>query len=170
MKKSIFLCALGLVTFISALHAQVIKLGHVSTAELLQQLPDVKKSDSTLAAYQKSLEDQYNIMTDEYKKKLEQFNNDAAKMTDPVKEVRANEIRDLEKRIQEFQQNAQEKMGAKKQEVLAPILKKVEDAIKAVGKENGYTYILDSSPGGSVIYSMESNDIILLVKKKLGLK
>ena len=38
-----------------------------------------------------------------------------------------------------------------------------------MGKENGYTYIFDAGVG-AVLYSQDSDDIMPLVKKKLGLK
>jgi len=41
---------------------------------------------------------------------------------------------------------------------------------KDVAKENGYTYIFDTSPGiGVVLYADESTDVTALVKAKLGM-
>ena len=170
MKKSIVLIAVVLMTCASTLNAQVLKVGHVNLGELLQSMPELKKSDSALQSYQKAFEDQYNSMTEEYQKKLKAYQEGSATWTEPVKEVKANEITDLQKRIQEFQQTYQEKMTGKKQEIIAPILKKAQDAIQAVAKENGYTYILDASQGCALLYSVETSDIMPLVKKKLGLK
>ena len=49
-----------------------------------------------------------------------------------------------------------------------PIVTKAMDAIKAVGKENGFTYIYDN---GALLYTAETaEDILPLVKKKLGLQ
>ncbi len=51
----------------------------------------------------------------------------------------------------------------------SPILKKAEDAIKQVAKENNYSYVFDMGTG-AVIYAQDSDDLMPLVKKKLGLK
>ncbi len=56
----------------------------------------------------------------------------------------------------------------KKEEIYSPVLKQAEEAIKSVAKENGYSYILDTS-AGAVLYSQDSDNIAPLVKKKLGL-
>ncbi|HRC33703.1 MAG TPA: OmpH family outer membrane protein, partial [Bacteroidia bacterium] len=79
------------------------------------------------------------------------------------------EITDLEDRIREFQQSAQENISKKKEEIYAPILKKAEEAIKGIAKEKGYTYIFDAGVG-VLLYSQDSDDILPLVKAKLGLK
>jgi len=90
-------------------------------------------------------------------------------MTDAMKEVKMKEIQDLQNRIESTQQSAQEKIQNKKQEVYAPILEKADKAIKAVAKEKNYDYIFDQS-GGSLLYGKETDNILPLVKAKLGIK
>ena len=59
-------------------------------------------------------------------------------------------------------------MAAKEQELLEPILSKARKAIEEVAKEGKYTYIFDKT-GGTILYANESEDVLPLVKKKLGL-
>jgi len=79
-------------------------------------------------------------------------------------------LTDLEKRISDFQTNAQNDLQKKQDELLNPIIEKAKNAINEVAKENGYTYILDSSVGGVVLYTVSNDDILPLVKKKLGIQ
>ena len=44
------------------------------------------------------------------------------------------------------------------------------NAIKEVGKENGFTYVFDLSAGGILYFADNTEDILPLVKKKLGLQ
>jgi outer membrane protein len=55
--------------------------------------------------------------------------------------------------------------------MLEPIVKKIEDAIKAVGQEGGYTYIFDLNTT-NIPYVSEtlSTDVTAAVKAKLGIK
>lgn len=149
--------------------AQSNKFGHINSAELLQLMPEIKKADSSLQAYQKQLEDQNQTMLNEYQTKVTDYQKGEATMPDAVKDVKQQEISDLQQRIQSFQQTAQDKFQQKKEELYSPILKKAEDAIKLVAKENNYAYVFDTS-AGAVIYAQESDDLMALVKKKLGLK
>jgi outer membrane protein len=149
--------------------AQSHKFGHINSAELLQLMPEIKKADSTLQAYQKQLEEQNQTMLNEYQTKVTDYQKNEATMPDAVKDVKQQEISDLQQRIQQFQQTAQDKFQQKKEELYSPILKKAEDAIKQVAKEHTFSYVFDTS-AGSVVYAQESDDIMPLVKKKLGLK
>jgi len=167
MKKVIIAASLFLM--FNFANAQTIKLGHINSAELLQLLPEVKAADSTLQAYQKTLEDQNTSMLAEYKEKTDDYTNNSKNWTDAVKEVKGQEVQDLQNRIQTFQQSAQEKLSNKKEEIYTPILKKAEDAIKAVAKANGYTYVFDTS-AGAVVYAEDGDDLLPLVKKQLNLK
>jgi outer membrane protein len=168
MKKVILIASLFLMcNFCSA--QQAMKLGHISSADLFQAMPEMKGADSVLTAYQKSLTDEYNSMVAEYKQKTDDYNTNMKTMTDAVKEVKEQEISDLENRIQSFQQDAQDKLTQKKQDLYTPILKKAQDAIKAVARENGYTYVFDTA-GGAVVAYPDGDDLLALVKKYMNLK
>jgi outer membrane protein len=155
-------------TICTSLSAQSLKLGHLNSQELLASMPGTKAADQKLQEFNKSLEGQLKSMSTEYQGKVEQFKGQEASMAEAIKQAKIKEIQDLEARIQEFQQNAQESIQKKKQEFYSPVLKQAEEAIKSVAKENNYSYILDVS-AGTVLYSHDSDNIMALVKKKLGL-
>jgi len=161
-------CAILLVLTFST-QAQTLKFGHINSADLIELMPEVKLADSALAKYQKSLEELNTSMIKEYQTKITAFDKNAATMTPEKKEIEQQAIQDLENRIQTFQGSAQDKLSDKKRELYSPILKKAEDAIKAVAKEKSYSYVFDTSVG-AVIYAQDSDDIMGLVKAKLGLK
>lgn len=164
--KHLIVAAFFVLAFSSA---QAQKFGHIDSGALLDLMPEVKSADSILTKYQKSLEDSYNSMITEYQTKLADFQKKEKTMQEFEKELKQQELLDLQNRISNFQDSAQDKLQAKKQEVYAPILKKAEDAVKAVAKENGYAYVFDTSVG-AVIYAQDSDNIMPLVKKKLNLK
>jgi outer membrane protein len=170
MKKMMKLVplSLGIIMMAFCANAQTLKLGHVNSAEILALMPEAKVADGELQKFGASLESQLKTMGAEYQAKLQDYQSKQELMADAIKQTKEKEIGDLENRIREFQQTAQESVQNKKQELYAPILKKAEEAIKATAKENNYTYILDSS-GGVILYSESSTDIGPLVKKKMGL-
>ncbi len=152
-----------------SVHAQNIKLGHINSAQLLSLMPETKGADSALQRFGAQLESQLKSMSAEYENKINEFKRDEANMAEPIRQLRIKEITDLEERIQDFQQTAQQSIQKKKEELYSPIIKKADDAIKAVAKERGYTYIFDSSVG-ALLYANESDEILGMVKAKLGLK
>lgn len=169
MKKIYKLTILAVVALFTAVgvNAQSAKFGHINSAELLASLPEVKEADKKLQEFATSMESQLKLMTNEYQSKVQAYQSQAATMADPIKDAKVKEISDLEARIQEFQQTAQESVTKKKEELYSPILKKTEDVIVEMAKEKGYSYVFDTS-AGSVIYGQASDDMMEMVKKKLA--
>jgi outer membrane protein len=167
MKKIVLFLACGLV-FGNMAFAQT-KLGYINSAELLKMMPEAKKADSNIQAYTKTFQDQLQSMSKEYEKKVQDYQAGEKTMTDAIKEVKVKEIQDLQGRMEAFNQSAQEKVDKKREELLKPVLDKADKAIKDVAKEKAYDYVFDSSVG-SLLYAKDSDNILPLVKAKLGIK
>jgi outer membrane protein len=165
MKKITFLALLSILTLSTIAQN---KFGHIDSQELLMLMPERKKAETDVQEFAKSLESQLGSMTAEYQQSVQEYQANEATYTDLVKQDKEAEINGLQQRIQAFQQNAQQSLQAKEQELLEPILSKARKAIKDVATEGGYTYIFDKSIG-SILYAKESENIIDLVKKKLKL-
>ncbi len=164
--KFFFIAAICMIAA-TTLKAQNLKFGHINSAELIQLLPETKKADSSLRKFGESLDSQLKSMTAEYQSKLSAYTSKRDSLTDVVRSVKEKELSDLGSRIQDFQQTAQESIQSKKEEIYGPILKRAEEAIKTIAKEKGYSYIFDTS-AGSVLYAQDSDDIMDIVKAKLG--
>jgi outer membrane protein len=168
MRKLIFIAALSALALHTS-YAQTLKFGHIDSGALIQTMPQTKQADSTLKKFGESLDTQLKGMTAEYQNKLQAYQSKADSLPDLIRTTKEKELSDLGQRIQDFQQTAQESIQKKKEEIYGPILKKAEDAIKEVAKEKGYSYIFDTSIG-AVIYAQDSDNIMAIVKAKLGLK
>ena len=109
-------------------------------------------------------------MAQEYQTKMQDYEANQATMSNLVKQSKEKEIIDIQNRIQQFQANAETEFENKRAELLKPILDKIQTAINAVGKEKGYTYMLDLATGAAVYVSDDAVDATKDVKAKLGLK
>ena len=165
MKKITFLSLLCILTLNSIAQN---KFGYIDSQELLMLMPERKTAETDVQNFAKSLEAQLGSMTAEYQEKAQEYQSNEATYTDLVKQDKIAEITGLEQRIQAFQKNAQQSLQTKEQELLEPILAKVRQAIEDVATEGNYTYIFDKSIG-SILYAKESENVLSLVKKKLGL-
>jgi outer membrane protein len=169
MKKILTIVAvmMGLVLTGNTTNAQS-KIGVISLQELIPAMPEYKKADTALADYQNALQQNFEDMRKEYFQKDSILNSkDTVKMSKAVIEVKRREVGDLLQRLQNFQQQSQQLMQQKQQELIAPITKKATDAVNEVAKENGYTYVLNKE---ALIVSPPAEDLLPLVKKKLGIK
>lgn len=168
MRKFIAALALGLL-FTTAAMAQSPKLGYISSTELLSLMPEVTKADNDLKAFAKTYEDQLTAMGKEFQTKLGDYQSKQKTMTEAMREVSEKELQQLQDRIESTQQSAQEKIAKKKEDLYRPILERADKAIKDVAVEKGYDYIFDAS-AGSLLYAKDADNILNLVKAKLGIK
>jgi outer membrane protein len=167
MKKIMFLLAIGITIGYGVNAQSQKKTGYVNSQELIETMPEAKKADSTIHKYQTDLQDQLKTMGTEAQTKYADYQANVKTWSDAVREVKEKELTDLQNRIQDFQQSAEDKIGKKRQEILKPVLDKAQNAIKAVGAEGGYDYIFD---GANLLYAKDAENILPLVKAKLGIK
>ena len=147
------------------------KFGHVSTAALLEQMPEVKTADAQLSAFQEGLvkggESKVQALQQRYTKLQERVNNGEMSKVQQAQEEQT--LREMQDEITQYEQQVQFQVMQKREELLKPILQSLDEAIQAVGKEGGYTFIFDTSAGGALLYAMEGQDVTAQVKTKLGL-
>ena len=145
------------------------KLGYIDSNELLELMPGKDSIQQVLKDYGKTLETQLQTMYAEYQTKVQDYQTNSRTMSDIIRQTKEKELADLETRIQTFQQQADTDLQDKQSTLLQPLLDKAKNAINAVAKENGYTYIFDVGTGAFLYYEKGEN-ILPLVKAKLGLK
>lgn len=152
--------------------AQNLKFGHINSDELIQALPEFDTANAQLERYRKELVNYLELMSVELNNKSDAYNKESKNLTDLVKQTKEQELIDLNRKIQEFQTNAQQNLQNKNVELFQPIYAKVDKAIKDVGKENGFTYIFTVGQGSSLVFFDEtkSTNIMPLAKAKLGIK
>ena len=169
MKKFLFpITLLGAALGFGATSAQAQgKIGYISMDELVTAMPEAKKADTVLMAYRDSLGKTQQEMQQELNLEVQQFIKDSATMPQATKDMKRRELQDLNGQIQSFPQDAQNQFNAKQQQLFDPIQRKAVDAIQAVAKENGYTYIIAKE---NLIVSPPGDDILDKVKKKLGIQ
>jgi outer membrane protein len=169
MKKivTVLVVVMGLMLTGKSTNAQN-KFGYVSMQELITSMPEYKKADTAMNEFQTALGQNYDDMVKEYNEQSVLVSGkDTAKFTAAQLELKRKAVGDLLQKLQGWQTQAQQLAQQKNQELIAPIQKKALDAIQAVAKENGFTYIIQKE---QLLVSPPGEDILPLVKKRLGIK
>lgn len=149
--------------------AQVkVKLGHIDSNELLKIMPGRDSAVAKLTEYAKTLENQLKGMQAEFDTKYQDYLAQRETLTPLIRQVKETELQEMQTRIENFSQTADSDIEKKQAELLKPIVDKAKAAIEKVAKENQFTYIFDAGVG-MLLYSDNSQDIMSLVKKELGL-
>ena len=143
------------------------KFGYVNSQELITAMPE---RDSALSKYQKFAQDQQSQLETiqvEFNNKYLDYQKNAETLSESAKQLKERELQDLQKRFDDFQQVAEQKM---QQQLMGPVITKAQDAIKKVAQAAGYTIVFDVAAGAMAYYNEATvTNILPLVKKELGI-
>ena len=162
---SILVICAGIFGFTLTANAQ--KIGYISADEIMQLMPEAATVQTQLDQYQQSLYQNAQDKQNALNAAIAKFIKDSATMSPSLKEVKRSDLQKQSADLAGENQRIQNDFEQKSQELVAPLQKKLQDAIEAVAKENGYTYVL---PRQALIVMPPANDLGPLVMKKLGLK
>ena len=169
MKKAIKLTlAVVLLMGSTSLFAQ--KFGRINTQEIIMAMPETKTMQTNMEAYAKELQDNIETMNVEFNTKLQDYQKNYNTLNDMAKEMKEKDLSDLQARIREFQERAQQEYQKKQNELLAPIVEKAKNAIDKIAAAGGYMFVFATSTG-SLAYFDEATltDLAPEVKKELGI-
>lgn len=173
MKRFLGIIALVIVSAFAGQEAgaQNLKFGHINRNELIQAMPEFDSARVTLEKLNKELQNAAELLQVELNNKYEVYLKEGKNMTDLVRQTKEQELQDYQKRLSDFQTNAQNQLQEKQVALFQPITEKADKAISQVGKENGFVYIFDLS-GQQIAYFDETKsvNVLPLAKTKLGLK
>ena len=131
------------------------KFAHMNSQEVITVMPEFTKAQADLDAMSKKYQE-YLVQQDSLPKN--------------IAERRQKELNDMAQRQEQFQQEAYQSMQKAQQDAMAPIYKKLDEAIQAVGKTEGVVYIFDLARTPIPFVGAQSVDVTAKVKTQLGIK
>lgn len=125
------------------------KIAVVDVDAVIASLPETKAAEAQINELSAAYEAEYNQLTDEINKKVQEYQSLPVSTPAAIRERRQKEVQELDQRYQAFLQYAQEDIVNRRNELMAPVRQKVAEAVKILGKEQGYDIIL---PAGGALY------------------
>ncbi|MDX2250450.1 MAG: OmpH family outer membrane protein [Bacteroidia bacterium] len=166
----ILLVGFGLMASVSAQ-----KIGYANIELILVYMPETKTMNQTLQTYEKKLGEQLQIKQQYAQQKYAEYLQleQEGKLTATDKETREAELLKLDEDIQKQTATSQENLMKKRQDLLDPIVKKMQDQLKALATAEGYDYILNTVDGSGVsivLHGPEEHDLTQKLMTRLGIK
>lgn len=141
------------------------KIGYIRIDDVVALMPETGKIDSLLERYQNdSINPRYAQIVSLYQYKDSVYRDSVKPAPAAVRKQIEEELPSLIYQIQNWQTIVNQAMEAKQNEYLAPIYRKVYDAVRAVAKEKGYSHIVSKE---ALLVAPDADDIITLVATKL---
>jgi outer membrane protein len=151
--------------------AQNLKFGHINRTELIQAMPEFDSARVSLEKLNTELTNTAELLQVELNNKYETYLKESKNLTDLVRQTKEQELQDAQKRLTDFQTNANNQIQEKQVALFTPITDKADKALKEVGKENGFIYIFDISQNQIAYFDeTKSTNVMTLAKAKLKLK
>ena len=164
MKKFLSLIVLSSGLLFTGTTSAQMKAGYISVDNMVGIMPETAKIDSMLERYQAdSINPQYAQIVSLYQYKDSVY-RDSLKTPQAVRKQIEQELPSLIYQIQNWQQIVNQALEAKQNEFLAPIYRRVYDAIKLVAKEKGYTHVFTKE---AFLVAPDGDDMIAAVAGKL---
>src|SRR5687768_5314602 len=117
------------------------KIGYEHVDYIFSQMPEAKQIDTELKSTKSQLKNQIDSKTQEFQKKLADYQANLTTMLDAVRQKTVTELTMLQPNLQKLQQDAYTTIQNKQAQLMEPVYKKVGKGIEDVAKENGYTFI-----------------------------
>ena len=166
MNKFKFVMMMAFVAISTTALAQ--KTGYISVDQVISIMPEVRKIDTQLRKFQiDSIASDYEVLVRDYKYRDSILSSkDTLTMPKSVRQQHEYSLQQAAYQIQNWQQISQNMLQNKQNELLAPVYRKVYQAIQAVAKEKGYSYIYDKSV---LILGPNGDDLLPSVAARLKL-
>lgn len=169
MKKLLIaIVLLGMVFTGKVANAQA-KIGYINLSQLVQSMPETKLIQDQVNTYSKQFLDVLTGMNNDFRAKAADFEKNQSTMTDAARSAKQAELADMQKRLQDYSNDSQQKVEAKSAELGKPLFDKMRAAVAQVAKEKGYTYVINTAQT-DLIVSPPGDDLTADVKTKLGIK
>lgn len=161
-----------LVAILSVGAIQAQKYGHLNLGNAVAMMPETKAADAELEAFQKQMVAKGEAMAKKFQENYSKLIQDAQTGTFPPATLKKREEELVKERdaILKYEEEIEAAVQKKREELLRPIFDRVQKAIQEIAKENGYQLVFDSSIFNTLLFAQDQDDLMPLLKAKLGVQ
>ncbi len=160
VKKSWINIIIGSLILSSFVFADV-KIGYIDSNEIMTKFEEVRQVQVSLEKEQRKLQAEMENLIQQLDSLKQEYDRQRLLMSDSRRQEKEQELMRSEQKIQKFQMDKfgpEGEIYRKQNQLLKPVLAKVDEAIQAVGKRQQYDYIMDAV-GGAIVYALDSNNL-----------
>jgi len=166
-KTNVLLVIILVVCFAGSALAEL-KIGYVNSDRILSEYQPALDAQKELDTEAKKLEQEYEAMIMKLDSLNQAYERQKLIMSDSRRQEKENEIIQMQKQIQQFQvqkMGPQGEIYQKENELLSPIIQKINQAIQELGKEQKYDFIMNA---GALLFAVPAHDLTEDVIYKLN--
>lgn len=151
-----------------SIQAQELKFGYLSYDAALKAMPDYSLAMTNVDKLRAQYDNELKRAEKEFNAKYEDFLENQRTMAPAILDKRQAELQELLHKNLEFKAEADRLLKQAENDAYAPLKKKLNDAIRKVGMQRGYAFVMNTD-GNACPYvdSTKGEDISVLVSDEL---
>ena len=145
------------------------KIGLVNSNAVLEEMEEAKEAERKLNSLKQEYMKRGKEMVEDAQKANEEFVRVQILYSPEVKKEKEQDLQRRQNEIQAYEQQMLQDLEMKRQEWMAPVLAKLEQAVRSVAQENGFSIVIDTSESDGTTSAEGAFDITELVEVKVGI-
>jgi outer membrane protein len=163
MKKRMSVSALLVLSFFivsntMAWAASSPKFGHFDLQQVLDKSRVGKQAKDSFQDEKAKVKTQMEDKAKVYRTAKEEFDKKKSVMDESARNKKNKEIEQMQQEGEKLIMESNAKLNKLSQELMAPIVDKILEIVRKIGKDEKYDYIMEVGKGG-IVYGLEKNDI-----------
>ena len=153
----------------AAIAADQMKIGFIYSEQIMVEYQEAIDAMKKLEAEAVELQKVYEEMQTEYQTLIEDYEKRKLVSSDAWKKAKQKAIVDKEQQLQSYQMEHFGQSGSiyqKEEEYLGPVLDKINETLKKVGEEEGFSFVFDASKG-TIVFADEALNLTEKVLEEL---
>jgi outer membrane protein len=144
------------------------KLGFVDMQRVVTGSKEAKNVETKLNELLEKKRAQFKPKEEEFNKLRQELETQQGVLSPEALEERQIELTQMKNKLEREVEQAQEEVAVERRKMLAPLLKRIQDAINEIGKAEGFSMVIERHPG--VLFMNDALDITNTVIERLNKK
>ena len=167
--RSVLLASLAVLASTTAAQAQAIaplKIGYINSAAILEEAPGAKEASAEFDRYLQQSQAEVQRLSQELEARRAEYQRQQLMLSPAAKTQREEEMLRMQQEAQQRVQALETQAGQRQQQLVQPVMDKVNKVIEEIRAEGSYSFIFDVA-GGSIIAADPKLDLTQEVLRRL---
>ena len=144
---------------VSATAQAQVQIGYMDTQEVLSQLPEREEVQTQMDAFIQKKQEELRQRATEYQDAVAEYQQNQGSMSQQQIETREKELTEMQTSLDEFNQNIRRQVQQRREELLAPIFDRIDQAISTVAESEGLDFVLNraTNAGNNILFYASDN-------------
>lgn len=148
--------------------AQALIFGYLSYDSVLQSMPDYATAMQQIKILKNKYDEEAERVETDFNKKYEEFLEGQRDFPPTILQKRQSELQELLDKNIAFKEESSRLLESAEKTIMAPVHRKLSDALQAIGRERGYIFIINTDNNTCpFVNQTRGEDITHIVRERL---